>query len=105
MISLRLAAACALWLVPAAGAAAGKIRPSARVLVPAGLAVAAAVTAAVLADELQARHGDDMTASCLAALRAHDRIRQQDQLASRRRNGGAPAGLVRSLPGRAAVVG
>jgi hypothetical protein len=65
--NLRLAAACSLWLVPAAARTLSqrRIPPAAY---PAALAVAAAVTAAVLADELQARRGDQVTGSVLAAL-------------------------------------
>lgn len=78
MASLRLAAACMSWLLPA-GALLTRRRRS--LIYPAALATAVTVSAAVLADELLARRGDTVTTSVLAALRIHE----QDEVQRARR--------------------
>ena len=72
MISIRMAVTAGLWLLPVAASAVPRTRPR---LVDAALHVATAATAGVLAYELLARRGDDMTASLMVALDLHDRDR------------------------------
>jgi hypothetical protein len=62
----RYAATGSLWVITLALAVTGDRAP--RRLYPGVLAVAGAVTAAVLADELRQRAGDQVTESCLAAI-------------------------------------
>lgn len=72
MISIRVATACGLWLLPVAAITARRgVTPT----YLAALSIAAAATAAVAADELTTRRGDQVTDSCLAALEVHDLTR------------------------------
>ena len=71
MVSIKIVIACGMWLLPAA------VLTARRGVTPAYLAAlsaAAAATAAVAADELTARRGDQVTDSCLAALEIRDTV-------------------------------
>jgi hypothetical protein len=91
-MAIRLIITAAIWLLPAGLAIAGHRMPQVAPLYPAGLALAAAVTAPVLADEMRARAGDRVYESCLAAIR-------DDRRAARRQAAVAPGrSAVRPVP-------
>jgi ribose 1,5-bisphosphokinase PhnN len=85
MLTVRIAVAAAVWLIPGAALAAGCRTRVARPLYPAGLAVAAAVTAGVLADELRQRGGDDAYESCARALADQRRAERRQHRPEARR--------------------
>jgi hypothetical protein len=103
LIKIRIAVAGSLWLA-SAGAGAVSKRRGPGVSYPALLAAAAAVTAAVLADELQARQRagtrEDQVTNTLAALEIDRRMAAERDAPPRQ------LGLVklnRRLPGRQAA--
>lgn len=77
MEAARLMVTAAAWLLPAGVLlAVRRGRPELYPLYPAGLAMAGAVTSALIADELRRRAGDDMYESALAALRDHRKAQE-----------------------------
>ena len=109
LAAARLAAVAAAWAGPAVLYAATRHAPRIRRPgYPAAIALAAAVTGAMLADELTARRGDRVYEACLQAvtdreeIRARERARHPKPRAARQ--GPRPVTDIASLlPGRPAA--
>jgi hypothetical protein len=90
--------AIGVWGIPGAVLAAANRWPALSPLYPAGMAAAAAVSAAVVAVELGRLDGDHVYESCLKAITDHRRV----EVAERRRRAKPPYLPPAVLPGGAA---